>query len=161
LPADTTKITVNGTQIKGEPAATSVEDLLSLLEADDPSQADSSSIPEDLKLQTDPKARQAQIDRLERLVRGSQSWQARRVAARLLGQSDELRVVPALIFALSDPDTKVKQYANDGLCFISRKFDGFGFPAKPNSDEVRQAQNRWREWFLSIKPGYIFTDGEL
>lgn len=161
LPSDTTKITVNGTQIKGEPVATSVEDLLSLLEADDPKAADSSSIPEDLKLQADPAARRAQIDRLERLVRGSQSWQARRVAARLLGQSDELRVVPALIFALSDPDSKVKQYADDGLCFISRKFDGVGFPAKPNSDEIRLAQRLWREWFLSVMPGYIFTDAQL
>ena len=87
-------------------------------------------------------ARSAQLDRLERLVRGSRSYQARRVAAKLLGLSDELRVVPALIFALSDPDDVVREYARDGLRFISRKFEGFGMPDKPNNSELRQAQRK-------------------
>jgi HEAT repeat protein len=73
-----------------------------------------------LELDKNPIDRAAQLDWLERLVRGGRSWHARRVAARLLGGSDELRVVPALIFALSDPDQSVRTYARDGLRFISR-----------------------------------------
>ncbi len=161
LPKDTTKLSVVGTQIKGEPAAASVDQLLGLLDGDDANKVDTSSIPEDLKLSIDPGTRRVQLDRLERLVRGSQSWQARRVAARLLGQSEELRVVPALIFALSDPDGPVKNYANDGLCFISRKFDGVGMPAKPKPDEVRKAQKDWQDWYLSINPSYVFLDDGL
>jgi HEAT repeat protein len=109
-------------------------------------------------LADDPDERRKQLDRLVRLVRGSQSYQARRVAARLLGQSGELRVVPALIFALSDPDTTVKRFARDGLRFISRRFDGFDMPNKPNEQEMRAAQRAWKDWYLSLDPGYVFLD---
>lgn len=161
LPGDTTKIRVNGTQIEGEPVAEAVNDLLNLLEGDDPNALEGKSLPEDMKLPTDPKERRAQVDRLIRLVRGSSSWQARRVAARLLGQSDEIRVVPALIYALDDPDTKVRTFARDGLRFISRKFEGFGMQIKPGNKqdygELRRVQRLWREWYLTMEPGYIFV----
>ncbi len=158
LPSDTSKIVVSGTQIKGEPAAAAVTDLLGMLEEDDADTFDQKSIPEDLKLETDPKRRRQQLDRLDRLVRGSQSWQARRVAAKLLGKSDDLAVVPALIFALSDPDTIVRRSALDGLRFISRKFDDAGMPDKPTPQEIRQAQQSWRKWYQTIYPGYVFLD---
>lgn len=160
LPGDTTKIRVVGTQIKGEPVAEAVTDLLDMLEGDDPNALEGKSLPENMKLPDDPKARKAQIDRLERLVRGSSSYQARRVAARLLGQSDEIRVVPSLIFALDDPDTQVRTFARDGLRFISRKFEGFGMKiepgAKQNYGDLRKAQREWRNWYLTMDPGYIF-----
>jgi len=131
-----------------------------LLEDDSASELDGQSIPDDLKLATDPEERRKQIDRLVRLVRGSQSWQARRVAARLLGQSGELRVVPALIYALSDPDVPVKRFARDGLRFVSRRFDGWGMPDQPTEQEVKEAQQAWRDWYLSLDPGYVFLGEE-
>lgn len=158
LPSDTTKIVVSGTQIQGEPEVNAVTDLLSLLESDGALNKDAKSIPEDLKLESDPKRRNLQIDRLERLLRGSESWQARRVAAKVLGSSDELRVVPSLIFALSDPDTLVRAYAVDGLRFLSRKFDYADLPKKPDFNEIREAQKLWRDWYLTIYPGYVFLD---
>ncbi|MCC9654237.1 hypothetical protein [Rhodopirellula halodulae] len=158
LPKDTTKIRREGAQIKGEPVGQSVVDLLSALEDDGNSALEGKSLPEDMQLATDPKERRAQLDRLERLVRGSQSYQARRVAARLLGKSDEMRVVPALIFALSDPDTSVQRYARDGLRFISRKFEGFGMPNKPTDVELRQAEKAWKEWYLTVNPKHLFVD---
>ncbi|WP_372719092.1 hypothetical protein [Novipirellula sp.] len=161
LPEDTTAIKVEGTQIKGSAPANEVNDLLDMLSDDEGGGLEGKSIPEDLKLDPDPKKRAAQIDRLERLVRGSRSWQARRVAARLLGQSDEMRVVPTLIFALSDPDPAVPRYARDGLRFISRRFEGFGMPDKPNKSEVTQAQMQWREWYRKFNPGYVFIDYDL
>lgn len=159
LPKDTSKIVVTGTQIKGEPSAEAVTDLLSLLEADGANPSDPKSIPDDMKLEKEPQRRRQQLDRLERLVRGSQSWQSRRVAAKLLGKSDELSVVPALIFALSDPDTVVRRSAVDGLRFISRKFDEVDLPDKPTPEEIRKAQKQWRDWYLTIYPGYTFLDG--
>jgi len=159
LPKDTSKIVVSGTQIKGEPTAEAVTDLLSLLEAEAANPSDQKSIPDDMKLETEPQRRQLQLDRLERLVRGSQSWQSRRVAAKLLGKSDELSVVPALTFALSDPDTVVRRSAMDGLRFISRKFDVGDLPDKPTPEETRKAQKQWRDWYLTIYPGYTFLDG--
>jgi HEAT repeats len=161
LPKDTTNIQVDGTQIKGPNIAEGVNDLLKLLEADGADDMEGKSIPDDLELPTDPVERKAQLDRLERLVRGSKSWQARRVAAKLLGKSDELRVVPALIYALSDNDESVRRYARDGLGFISRKFDGFDLPDKPTREEVEQAQAFWRDWYRRMNPKYVFLDYDL
>lgn len=162
LPMDTSNVRLDGTRIKGPPpAAGAVSDMLELLEADGADELEGKSIPDDLKLAEDPEERRKQLDRLIRLVRGSQSWQARRVAARVLGQSGELRVVPALIFALSDPDIPTKRFARDGLRFISRRFDGFGMPDTPTDQEVREAQRAWRDWYKSLDPGYVFLDSDL
>ena len=132
--------------------------MLELLEGDGADDLDGKALADRAVLPTNPVERSAQLDRLERLVRGSRSWQARRVSARLLGTSDDLRVVPALIYALSDPDHAVRAYARDGLRFISRKFEGFGMPDEPTNAEIRQAQRKWREWYLTMKPGYVFLD---
>lgn len=161
LPKDTTNIRVDGTQIKGKAIATQVTDLLKILESDGAGDTEGKSLPENLELDPDPVARKAQIDRLERLVRGSKEWQARRIAARLLGKSDEMRVAPALIFALSDPDAVVQKFARDGLRFISRRFDGFGMPDKPTPAEVSEAQKAWRDWYRSTDPTYVFLDYDL
>jgi hypothetical protein len=157
LPKDTTDIKVSGTSIKGRPVAADVGEMLDLLE-DDGGDLEGKSIPDDLKLPKDPKELRAQLDRLERLVRGSQSWQARRVAARLLGKSEQIRVVPTLIFALSDRDTSVRRYARDGLRFISRKFDGFRLSNDPTKSELEDVQERWRQWYLKVNPKYVFRD---
>ena len=161
LPKDTTDIRVDGTQIKGRPVAAQVTDMLDILEKDGAGDTEGKSIPDDLELDTDPAVRASQMDRLERLVRGSQSWQARRVAARLLGKTDELRVVPSLIYALSDPDTSVRRYARDGLRFISRRFDGFDLSNDPTPAEVDQVQGKWRDWYRTMNPKYVFLDYDL
>lgn len=161
LPKDTTDIRVEGTQIKGRPIAAQVTDMLDILEEDGAGETEGKSLPENLELDKDPASRAAQLDRLERLVRGSKSRQARRVAARLLGKSDELRVVPSLVFALSDPDQPVRRYARDGLRFISRKFDGFGMPDEPTLSDLQQAQQKWRDWYRTMNPKYVFLDYDL
>lgn len=157
LPKDTTDIKVSGTKITGRSVAAAVGEMLDLLE-DDGGELEGKSIPDDLQLAEDPKERRAQLDRLERLVRGSQSWQARRVAARLLGKSEEMRVIPALIFALSDPDKSVRRFARDGLRFISRKFDGYGLADDPTDAEVKEVQEQWRQWYLRVNPKHVFLD---
>ncbi|MCD0461237.1 hypothetical protein [Roseiconus lacunae] len=148
---------VNGKAVTKSPAQT-VSGMLQLLEGDGADELDGQALADSASLATDPVERSAQLDRLERLVRGSQSWQARRVSAKLLGMSDELRVVPALIYALSDGDKIVRLYARDGLRFISRKFEGFDLPDDPSNSELRQAERKWREWFLKMKPDYVFID---
>jgi hypothetical protein len=135
--------------------------MLDILEKDGAGETEGKSIPDDLELDEDPIVRATQMDRLERLVRGSRSWQARRVAARLLGKSDELRVVPSLIFALSDPDGSVRRYARDGLRFISRRFDGFGMSNDPTTAEVDKVQRQWRDWYRTMNPKFVFLDYDL
>ncbi len=158
LPDDTTQIRVEGTQIKGKAVAMVVTDLLGMLEGEDANSIEKGSIPEGLKLATDPEERRKQLSRLERLSRGSQSFMARRVATRLLGQSDDLQVVPTLIFALTDPDSVVKTYARDGLRFISRRFNGPGVEADAKPLEVKAVVDKWRKWYNDLDPGYVFLD---
>ena len=148
---------VNGKAVTKSPAQ-SVTGMLDLLEGDGADDLDGKAMSGSAVLATDPTQLSAQLDRLERLVRGSQSWQARRVSAKLLGMSDDLRVVPSLIFALSDPDDSVRKYARDGLRFISRKFEGYGMPDEPTNGELRQAQRKWRQWYLTMRPGHVFID---
>jgi hypothetical protein len=52
----------------------------------------------------------------------------------------------------------VRNSAADGLRFISRKFDDIGLTAKPERQEIRSAQQKWRQWYLSIYPDYVFLD---
>lgn len=148
---------VNGKAVTKAPAQ-SVTGMLDLLEGDDADSLDGKALSDKATLPTDPTERSAQLDRLERLVRGSKSWQARRVSAKLLGTSDDFRVVPALIFALSDPDHSVRAFARDGLRFISRNFEGYGMPDEPTNTDIRQAQKKWRAWYKRIRPDYVFLD---
>ncbi len=173
FPKDTTNLKVDGTQIKAQSANVSVLEMLKALEDDGGSDVEGKSIPDNLQLDRDPKVRRAQIDRFERLVRGSRSYQARRVAAKLLGKSDEMRVVPALIYALGDLDTPTRRFARDGLRFISRKFDGMGkMPDRPRdiddaeaigqwNQEISEIQDKWRRWYRSVDPTYVCLDYDL
>lgn len=157
---DVEKAKLVGGKAQGPKSNETMADLLKLLEDEDADVNGGKSVPEALVLsgKDKPADRAAELDRLERLLRGSRSWQARRVAAKTLGKSDEMRVVPAMIYALSDGDDSVKMYARDGLRFISRKFDGFGMPDKPDYAEQSEAQRQWRDWYRTMKPGYEFLD---
>ena len=159
LPDDPSDIKVERGQVKTKRGiAASVTDLLGILEEDGADDLADKAIPDDLKLAEDPADRAAQIDRLKRLARGSRSWQARRVAMRLLAQSDDMEVVPTLIYGLSDNDKAARRYARDGLRFISRKFDGFDMPDDPTTQEVFNAERAWKRWYLTMNPTYVFLD---
>ncbi len=150
---------VNGKAVEDRPAQ-AVSAMLDLLDGED-GEIDVRSMAEAMKLPNDPKARSTQLDRLERMVRGSRQWQARRVAAIVLGKSGEMRSVPSLIYALSDPDKSVRRYARDGLRMISRKFEGFEMSDDPDYAELTKAQDSWRDWYRSMDPGYVFLDTDL
>ncbi len=158
IPKNTADIQVNGSQIVSKPVSESVENLLGLLEDDGADSIEGKSIPDDLKLETNPAARKSQLDRLMRLLRGSKSWQARRVAARLLGKSDDVTVVPTLIYALSDPDKMAASYALDGLNFISRKFSSDVKMKDLTSGEIRKLQQSWVEWYRAFDPSYTNSE---
>ncbi len=150
---------VGGKAVEDKPAQ-AVSEMLDLLDGED-GEIDVRSMAEAMKLPNDPKSRSTQLDRLERMVRGSRQWQARRVAAIVLGKSGEMRSVPSLIYALSDPDKSVRRYARDGLRMISRKFEGFELSDDPDDAELAKAQDSWRDWYRSMNPGYVFLDTDL
>ncbi|MCA9134935.1 MAG: hypothetical protein KDA45_17320, partial [Planctomycetales bacterium] len=88
LPNDVTAVKLVGDRIVGD-AETSVENLLLMLEADEAGDVQIGLLPEDLQLASDPAQRREQVARLARLL-ASGDYAARRIAAKLLGRSEDL-----------------------------------------------------------------------
>ncbi|QDS86512.1 hypothetical protein EC9_06760 [Rosistilla ulvae] len=156
LPKSTKGMQSKGGQLIDAPKAGSVGGMLDLLEqgGDD---VDDKAIYDSLILSKDPQERADQLKRLKRMVKGG-PYKTRRAAARMLGQSSDMDIVPTLIFALTDPDKTVQREARNGLRFVSRRFEGFGLPDDPPPKQVEAAVKAWKEWYLLSNPSYIFLD---
>jgi len=112
-------------------------------------------VPRVLSLSDDPKLRADELARFRRLAI-SGPFATRLLAVQTISRARDLNNVPALIYALSDPDERIAKAARDGLRFISRKTTGFSLPDKPTVAERKVAVERWKKWFLSVRP-----DGEF
>ncbi len=156
LPSDVTQVRMVGDRIVSDEEI-SVQNLLTMLENEEASDVEIGLLPQDLQLADDPAARQEQINRLSRLV-SSRDYRARRIAVKLLGRSDDLGVVPDLIYALTDPDDLVPMQAEEGLRLLSRKLNSGSLQAKPSEDAHRQAEAFWKKWYLGLRPDYVFID---
>ena len=152
LPTDTTSARFQGTKVMGSPIGGDIDSLLGLLEdVDNPKFNNLVALPPELVLSKDQKKRNAQVATLEKIIRTG-SYEARRIAVQNLGRSQGIDAVPILIFALSDPDETTMKAARDALRFISRRIDGFGLSDKATPRERGQAQEKWRNWYRSVRP---------
>ncbi len=128
-----------------------VDDLLNLVATTADHDFDATRLPGGLTLDEDLTRRTSQLERLRQMV-SDPDFQRRLAAVKTLGRAQDLDNVPALIYALSDPDPLVVREARDGLRRISRRFRGFGLPANPTAQQVDAAVQRWKDWYLSIRP---------
>jgi len=143
-------------QIVGTPFQGSTSVLLEILE--DESHPDFDALTRSsMRIASDPKARAIQEQQMRRLVRG-ESYEARMMAVQTLSKICNLDNVPSLIYALSDPDLRVSLAARDGLRFISRKFQGFGLKDNPSKSEILTVVQKWKDWYLEIRPDARFED---
>lgn len=177
LPDDLKKVQMKNGRIETLADDQEVTDLLSQLEAG--STADLAPEEKDKKLEQLEQAvietvrvgnREqliGQVDRLQKLV-GNPSPEIRRIALWALARSNNLTVAPLFIERLQDGDLDVAIEANQGLCILSRKLKGVGVPDDPlkgirdqrPAEELKeianrwrkQATDRWRAWYLSIRP---------
>ena len=135
------------TQLGGD-----ITTILSMLEDPNaPQFKDMKAIPAVLKLSPDEKERQAQIERLKTLI-SEGNPQARRIAIRQFARERGLDAVPTLLYALSDPDEIATREARNALRFISRRLNGFGMPDIPAPAEKAEAIEKWRNWYLQVRP---------
>mgnify|MGYP002388879291 CR=1 FL=1 len=155
LPKDLTNARIQDGQVITPQMVRDVDDLLELLNSTENKEFDAKSLPGGLSLDADLTKRTSQLERLRAMV-SNENFEARLAAVKTLAKSRELDNVPALIYALSDPDWRVVEAARDGLCFISRKFQGYGPPPQPTEQQVQAARDKWKEWYLAIRP-----DGQL
>ncbi len=154
LPNDVSTIKMVGDRIVSD-AETSVENLLAMLEKNEASDVQIGLLPDDLKLTKDPVQRKEQVARLSRLL-VSGEYSARRVAAKLLGRSEDINQVPDLIYALTDEDPYVPMIAEESLRLLSRKLTSGKLQASPDRSAKQAAEAFWKEWYLGLRPDYIF-----
>jgi hypothetical protein len=156
LPNDVSKIKMVGNRIVSDSEA-SVESLLSMLESDS-NKVQIGLLPDDLQLTKDPVQRKEQVARLARLLVSSRDANARRLAATLIGRSEDLNQVPDLIYALTDNDPHVPMLAEESLRLLSRKLKSGKLGLDPSAAEKAAAVNYWKSWYLGLRPDYIFID---
>jgi hypothetical protein len=90
-------------------------------------------------------------DKLRKLTR-EQEPEARMAAVVALGKTRSLDNVPALIFALTDPNRDVVIEARKALERISRNPAGYGPIDDYNEEQRQNAVKKWKAWYLSLRP---------
>lgn len=159
LPADISAVTMVNGKPTNKTEATSIDEALKMLEDDKKSQGEDKLITEKFVFSKNLEQRKDQQNRFARLLR-SKDYQARRVASKVLGRSDDLDMVPELIYALSDPDSVVCRNSETSLRLLSRQLDRYHIPKEGNITEQHRvvARREWRAWFSSMRPDYIFVE---
>lgn len=89
------------------------------------------------------------LEDLEALARDERP-EVRQVALWALARAADYQGAPALIRALRDKDSGVRNAARDGLILLSRKPGGFGLPPEPSREELEQAVAKWQDWYEMI-----------
>ncbi len=82
----------------------------------------------------------------------------RLIAVKFLASQQNLDNVPALLFALTDPEIEIAVEAHNGLRLISRKLDSIPISADPNVVEMRELKKKWTAWFLGLRPDADLLD---
>jgi len=152
LPGDTSRVVFRNGRVEAVPVAKSFTDLMGIL--DDPTGdelAMIAALPDATEIKHDKAAYARNAARLRRMAE-HEKYEVRVVAVRALARARDIENVPTLIYALSDPDWNVIKEARDGLRFVSRKFDGFGMKQGMSKEEIGSITEKWRRWFLSVRP---------
>ena len=156
IPRDTTNMFVEKGRLVSPTRKRATDEVLAMLLRTDESELRSSfDLLEELELSRDPEQRAAQIAKLQRLLRAGEQ-EKRLIAIKTFTSTRDLDQIPALIYALSDPDFEIKRLARDGLRFMSRKFYGYGLADEPDEGQEQAAILNWKKWYLSLKPDAEF-----
>ena len=156
IPRDTTNMFVRNGRIEAPSRKKATDEVLAMLLRTDESELRSSfDLLEELELSQNPEQRATQIAKLQRLLRAGEQ-EKRLIAIKTFTSTRDLDQIPALIYALSDPDFEIKKLARDGLRFMSRKFYGYGLVDEPDEGQEQAAILNWKKWYLSIKPDAEF-----
>lgn len=153
---------VNG-QVKSFDVVKGLDDVLKLLDSDDIDEQQfefvQASLAKSVSQILDDKnqTRRQQINYMRGLV-SNRNYYKRLIAIKLLSRQQDMDNVPALIYALGDPDVRICKEAHNGLRLISRKLDSIQVSNDPTLAEFQQVKRQWTEWFLKIRPGAELLD---
>lgn len=110
---------------------------------------------EELVAEADKAQLNKHLVRFREIAEGSDP-KAKAAAITGIARARSLDDVPFLIYALSDDNSEVVLAADDGLRFISRKFEGVGLQPDATVSERAEAIEAWKKWYLTIRPNAVF-----
>jgi len=158
LPKNTAGLTVHRGNVVAKPELGSLDRMLAALE--DSAGPDSAEALEALAVLPSDEAADLvskHVETLQKLVSNA-SPEARLAAVEALGRKRNLDHVPALIYALTDPEPEIVRAARDSLRRISRRFKGFGLSDKPDELERHEAIRKWQAWYRAVRPDAKLED---
>jgi hypothetical protein len=119
----------------------------------------------------DEKTNRGDLEAFLRTLISDRNYYRRLIAVRFLAGEQDLGNVPALLYALGDPDFRIAYEAHNGLRLISRKIDSIALaqsavPPVPGDQKVRdqvkleyqRVKTRWTEWYLKLRPNAKLLD---
>jgi hypothetical protein len=152
LPADLTKVRLEGGQVVGKELRGDLGSLIEQLESGETVDTDSMLADlEQFRFGRDEPKQDEQLARLKRMVSGS-NYQARLLAVKALANSADLEYAPVLIYALGDGDPRVVREAHNGLRLLSRRLSVRPLGDQPTPAQKRAAQQAWARWLEGIRP---------
>ena len=158
LPRNTAGLTVWQGNVVSKPKLGSLDKVLAALDdASSPDSADALQALAELPSEEAADLVSKHVKRIKQLVADA-SADVRLAAVQALGKKRNLDLVPALIYALTDPEPDIVREARDSLRRISRRFQGFGLPDNPTELELQAAIRKWQAWYLAIRPDADLED---
>lgn len=154
--SDDAKLVMKGGRLVNLEVSRDLGDLKGLLEADgDDSDFGALQSVDSLTVSSDdPEVLQQNLAMLRTLM-SHRNFDLRFLAAKALGDVQELDNVPSLIFGMTDPAEDIVRVSNESLRRIARKFDDkdFDLPVEFSRARADEVRNKWIEWYLSLRPG--------
>ena len=89
---------------------------------------------------------------------GDSNVAVRLIAVRSLAKAGNFAAAPRLVYALSDPDPRVKAEANSALRKICNILVGFELPDMNVAAEREAHIRKWKNHILSIRPDAVFVE---
>ena len=152
-----------------------LNDLISMMKEDGADNGQLMELADALKKQIsefrakDDKSR-GEINAFLQSMIAAKNYFRRLIAVRFLAGEQAMDNVPALLYALGDPDFRICIEAHDGLRLISRKIDSMKLSDATRNNALRDRvvltgeevdscrlefggmKREWTEWFLKIRP---------
>ncbi len=158
LPKDSQFVQVRGGRVVSKEEVTALEKLLQKAgEADDEEYTKAWGELAELSPDEARPLVSQQAARLRELAGGA-SADKRLIAVQSLARAGTLDDVPTLIYALTDPESEIVLAARDGLRRLSRRIHGFGMPDDFDEKDRRIAIDKWKAWYLAIRPDAEFEN---
>jgi hypothetical protein len=170
---------VRGGNIIGGSPEKDINSLMKLLQ-EDPSEEQLAAVSQSMKAAIEdfnnmPDKSRGEIKAFLRTMIMADSDVRVRIAVRFLAAEQDMDNVPALIYALGDPNFEICLEAHDGLRLISRRIDSMDLSPNtrrksedpysvteadvaPMRSEYNDLKRKWTEWYLKIRPNAELFD---